>query len=108
MVALATVSLIGQAFVLNFLVVNLLVMMGLAVGIDYSLFVLSRFREERRAGREIDEAIGVAGATASRAVAVLGITVVLALSACSSSRTRSSARSQPARSRSSWCRCSPR
>jgi len=78
-VALAAVALIGQAFVLNFVVVNVLVMLGLAVGIDYSLFVVSRFREERRAGREVDEAVGAAGATASRAVLFSGITVVLAL-----------------------------
>ena len=58
-VALAVVAaLIGQAFVLNFIVVNVLVMMGLAVGIDYSLFVVSRFREERRAGRAVAEAVG--------------------------------------------------
>ena len=78
-VALGCVAAIGQAFQLSFFVVNLLVMMGLAVGIDYSLFVVSRFREERRAGREKLEAIAVAGATASRAVVYSGITVVLAL-----------------------------
>jgi putative drug exporter of the RND superfamily len=78
-VALAIVAGIGQAFVLNFVVVNVLVMMGLAVGIDYSLFVVSRFREERRAGREVADAVGVAGATASRAVLFSGATVVLAL-----------------------------
>ena len=54
-------------------------MMGLAVGIDYSLFVVSRYREERAAGREPDDAIAVAGATASRAVLFSGATVVLAL-----------------------------
>jgi RND superfamily putative drug exporter len=78
-VALALVAGIGQAFVLNFIVVNVLVMMGLAVGIDYSLFVVSRFREERRAGRSIEDAIAVSGATASRAVLFSGATVVLAL-----------------------------
>jgi putative drug exporter of the RND superfamily len=78
-VALAIVAGIGQAFVLNFVVVNVLVMMGLAVGIDYSLFVVSRFREERRAGKEIPDAIAAAGATASRAVLFSGATVVLAL-----------------------------
>jgi RND superfamily putative drug exporter len=79
LVTLAFVALIGQAFVLNFIVVNALVMMGLAVGIDYSLFVVSRFRDERRAGREIVDAVAVAGATASRAVLFSGATVVLAL-----------------------------
>jgi putative drug exporter of the RND superfamily len=78
-VALAVVAGIGQAFALNFIVVNVLVMMGLAVGIDYSLFVVSRFREERRAGRAIGDAVAVAGATASRAVVFSGATVVLAL-----------------------------
>jgi putative drug exporter of the RND superfamily len=78
-VALAVVAGIGQAFVLNFIVVNVLVMMGLAVGIDYSLFVVSRFREERRSGREVGDAVAVAGATASRAVLFSGATVVLAL-----------------------------
>jgi RND superfamily putative drug exporter len=78
-VALAVVAGIGQAFVLNFVVVNVLVMMGLAVGIDYSLFVVSRFREERRAGRDLGDAVGVVGATASRAVLFSGATVVLAL-----------------------------
>jgi len=78
-VALAVVAGIGQAFVLNFVVVNVLVMMGLAVGIDYSLFVVSRFREERRAGRDVGDAVAVAGATASRAVLFSGATVVLAL-----------------------------
>jgi len=78
-VALAVVAGIGQAFVLNFIVVNVLVMMGLAVGIDYSLFVVSRFREERRAGMEVGDAVAVAGATASRAVLFSGATVVLAL-----------------------------
>jgi putative drug exporter of the RND superfamily len=78
-VALAVAALIGQAFVLNFIVVNVLVMMGLAVGIDYSLFVVSRFREERRAGRSVSDAVAVAGATASRAVLFSGATVVLAL-----------------------------
>ena len=79
-VALAVVAGIGQAFALNFIVVNVLVMMGLAVGIDYSLFVVSRFREERRAGRELGDAVAVAGATANRAVLFSGATVVLALS----------------------------
>jgi len=78
-VSLATIALIGQAYGLNFVVVNVLVMMGLAVGIDYSLFVLSRFRQERRAGRPIEDAVATAGATASRAVLFSGITVVLAL-----------------------------
>ena len=54
-------------------------MMGLAVGIDYSLFVLSRYREERDKGLIKIDAIARAGGTASRAVFFSGATVVLAL-----------------------------
>ena len=54
-------------------------MIGLAVGIDYSLFIVARFREERAKGLEKLDAIGRAGATATRAVVFSGFTVVLAL-----------------------------
>ena len=54
-------------------------MMGLAVGIDYSLFIVSRYREERNRGLDKIDAIAATGATASRAVFFSGMTVVLAL-----------------------------
>jgi putative drug exporter of the RND superfamily len=78
-VALALAALIGQISPLSFFVVNMLTFMGLAVGIDYSLFIVSRYRDERRDGHAKHEAIGLAGATASRAVLFSGMTVVLAL-----------------------------
>ena len=78
-VALGFTALIGQAFDLSFFVVNMITMMGLAVGIDYSLFIVSRFREERRNGRDQLDAITATGATASRAVLFSGMTVVVAL-----------------------------
>jgi RND superfamily putative drug exporter len=78
-VALGAVGLIGLAFHLTFTVENMISMMGLAVAIDYSLFIVSRYREERASGREKLDAIGAAGATASRAVLFSGMTVVLAL-----------------------------
>ena len=78
-VALGLTALVGQTMDLTFMITNMVTMMGLAVGIDYSLFVLTRFREERSRGREKMDAIGVAGATASRAVFFSGLTVVLAL-----------------------------
>ena len=53
--------------------------MGLALGIDYSLFVISRYREERGSGREPDAAISAAGATASRAVLFSGWAFVVAM-----------------------------
>ncbi len=77
--ALALTALIGQTFQLSFFVTNMIFMIGLAVGIDYSLFILSRYREERSKGVEKMEAIARSGATASRAVFFSGVTVVFAL-----------------------------
>jgi RND superfamily putative drug exporter len=79
-VALGLTGVVGQAMDLTFFVTNMITMMGLAVGIDYSLFILTRFREERQRGLSKIDAIGTAGATASRAVFFSGLTVVLALS----------------------------
>jgi RND superfamily putative drug exporter len=78
-VSLALTALVGQAFELSFFVTNMITMMGLAVGIDYVLFIVSRYREERRLGLEKLGAIERAGSTASRAVLFSGITVVVAL-----------------------------
>jgi RND superfamily putative drug exporter len=78
-VALGLVSLIGQLVGFNLFVTNMVTMIGLAVGIDYSLFIVSRYREERKKGFVKLDAIGAAGATANRAVFFSGMTVVLAL-----------------------------
>jgi RND superfamily putative drug exporter len=78
-VAVGLVALIGQIFEFNLFVTNMVSMIGLAVGIDYSLFIVSRYREERKKGFEKLDAIGAAGATANRAVFFSGMTVVLAL-----------------------------
>jgi len=73
------VLLIGQVMQLQGFVSNLVTMIGLAVGIDYSLFIVSRFREERAKGLEKLDAISVTGATASRAVLSSGVIVVVAV-----------------------------
>ena len=78
-VALALTALLGQAFDLSVFVVNMITGMGLALGIDYSLFIVSRYREERTDGREKPNAIATAGATASRAVLFSGLAFVLAM-----------------------------
>jgi RND superfamily putative drug exporter len=78
-VALALSALLAQQFELSVFLVNMLTGMGLALGIDYSLFVVSRFREERAQGREELAAIGVSGATASRAVLFSGSVFVVAM-----------------------------
>ncbi|MFL5914629.1 MAG: MMPL family transporter [Gaiellaceae bacterium] len=78
-VALGLVALLSLGFELSVFIVNMLTGMGLALGIDYSLFVVSRYREERRRGFAKDDAIALAGATASRAVLFSGSTFVVAL-----------------------------
>ena len=78
-VATGLIALLGLVWRFSFFVPNLVTMMGLAVGIDYSLFIVSRYREERARGRDNLEAIGRSGATANRAVFFSGLTVVLAL-----------------------------
>lgn len=78
-VALGIVAVVAQVTELSVFIVNMLVAMGLALGIDYALFVISRYREERRQGRAQHEAIEVAGQTASRAVVFSGTAFVVAM-----------------------------
>jgi uncharacterized membrane protein YdfJ with MMPL/SSD domain len=78
-VALGLVAVLAQAFDLSVFVINMLTGMGLALAIDYALFVVSRFREERSRGREKLDAIAAAGNTANRAVVFSGTTFVIAM-----------------------------
>ena len=77
--ALGITTLVGRVMDLSFFITNMITMIGLAMGIDYSLFVVSRYREERQAGREKIDAIGRAGSTASRSVLFSAMAVILAL-----------------------------
>ena len=78
-VALGFVALIGQAFQLVFFVTLMVTMIGLAVGIDYSLLIVSRFREEMERGLGKFEATERAGSTAGRTVLFSGVTVIIAI-----------------------------
>ncbi len=78
-VGLGIAALLAQEFSLSVFIVNMMTGMGLALGIDYSLFMISRFREERGHGRGKEAAIRMTGATASRAVLLSGSTFVVAL-----------------------------
>jgi RND superfamily putative drug exporter len=78
-VAFGVAAIIGQVYELSFLLTNIVPMIGLAVGIDYTLLIVQRFREERAHGLEKMDAIGMAGATASRTVLFSGSTVVVGL-----------------------------
>ena len=77
--AVAISALVGQIWQLSFFAPNVIAMIGLAVGVDYSLFIVSRYREERGRGLDKMDAISVAAPTAGRAVFFSGMMVVVAL-----------------------------
>lgn len=88
--ALGIVSIIGTLVVLQVLVsftdvsvfaMNLTTGLGLGLGIDYSLFVVNRYREELRNGATVEEAVAISIKTAGRTVLYSAITVILSLSA---------------------------
>jgi RND superfamily putative drug exporter len=88
--AIGGIAIVGSFFVLRVLTgftdvsifaLNLITMLGLGLGIDYSLFVVSRFREELKRGRGVDDAVVQTVSTAGRTVAFSGLTVVISLAA---------------------------
>ncbi|MFG2135168.1 MMPL family transporter [Streptomyces sp. NPDC048751] len=82
-ISMAAVMALGGVFGLTMTTGTLASMLGLAVGIDYALFVVSRYREERANGHEAREAAGLAVGTAGSAVVFAGLTVVIALAGLS-------------------------
>ncbi|MBE8477640.1 MMPL family transporter [Streptomyces justiciae] len=82
-ISMAGIMALGSVFGLSMTTGTLASMLGLAVGIDYALFVVSRYREERANGHEPREAAGLAVGTAGSAVVFAGLTVVIALAGLS-------------------------
>ncbi len=80
-VILATIYSIGVRTELSIFTVNLATLLGLGLGLDYSLFLASRFREEIARGRQTPEAVAVTLATAGKAVVFSGVTVLIGLCA---------------------------
>ncbi|UGQ12744.1 MMPL family transporter [Yinghuangia sp. ASG 101] len=78
-VGIAGITAVAGIFDLSESTSTLAMMIGLAVGIDYALFIVSRYRSELRLGREPEEAAGRAVGTAGSAVVFAGLTVVIAL-----------------------------
>ena len=78
-ITLGGAAVIGQYRDLSLFIVNITFMIGLAVGIDYALFVLNRYREERRKTADNLLAIARTGASSSQAVFFSGLTVIVAL-----------------------------
>ncbi len=78
--AFGLIGVISHWIPVNSAVSSMLLLVGVAVGIDYSLFYLRREREERAAGRDVAEALRIAARTSGRVVVVSGLTVMLCLS----------------------------
>jgi uncharacterized membrane protein YdfJ with MMPL/SSD domain len=79
---LATLGLVGplsQLSPVEDTINHVVLLIGLAVGVDYALFYLRRMREERAAGKDSDAALEAAAATSGRAVLVSGVTVMIAM-----------------------------
>ncbi|GHE70323.1 hypothetical protein GCM10018785_43530 [Streptomyces longispororuber] len=82
-VSLTAVIALGSVLGLSSTTGELAMMIGVAVGIDYALFVVNRYRQERAAGHGPREATGLAVGTAGSAVVFAGLTVVIALAGLS-------------------------
>jgi RND superfamily putative drug exporter len=81
--SIAAITALGSALGLPSTTAELAMMLGIAVGIDYALFVVSRYREERARGHAPQEAAGLAVGTAGSAVVFAGLTVIIALAGLS-------------------------
>ena len=80
---LATMAMVvipSQLFPLDGNIDALILLIGLAVGVDYSLFYMRREREERASGKSPHDSLMAAAATSGRAVMISGITVMIAMS----------------------------
>src|SRR3954452_8906537 len=75
----AAIYFISLAITMSVFVTNVASMLGIGVAVDYSLFVLSRYREELQAGKSRDEALDVAMRTSGATVIFSGITVIISL-----------------------------
>ena len=78
-VGISTVYLIAAAGDVGAAAPVLATMIGLGVGIDYSLFIVTRYRQNLASGMSVEEAIGRAEATAGQAVLFAGCTVIIAI-----------------------------
>jgi RND superfamily putative drug exporter len=77
--ALGLVGLVSQAVPVDQSISSVILLIGLAVGVDYSLFYLRREREERARGRSEEASLQAAASTSGRAVLVSGLTVMIAM-----------------------------
>ncbi|MEP6630145.1 MAG: MMPL family transporter [Lapillicoccus sp.] len=76
----AVLTVVARHIELSIFVQNTATMLGLGVGVDYSLFVIARFKEELAQGRSVDEALAITLKTSGETVIFSGITIVAAMS----------------------------
>ena len=77
--ALGLIGPLSQAVAMDDSASTVLVLIGMAVGVDYSLFYLARYRQERRAGSDAHTALGTTARTSGHTIVVSGLTVAAAL-----------------------------
>ena len=77
--ALGVAAVVSQVYPMVDFLDQVVLLMGMAVGVDYSLFIVSRYRSERKEGKQKLEAISAASNTTGRAVFYAGVTVLLSL-----------------------------
>ncbi len=81
-VVMATISMLaalGRWLPIGSATSEIVLILGMAVGVDYSLFYLRREREERAAGKSFGEALRISAATSGRAIVISGVTVMISL-----------------------------
>ncbi len=78
--SLGLVALPSQILPVDEAISSVILLIGMAVGVDYSLFYLRREREERAKGRTTEQAIDIAAATSGKAILISGLTVIIAMS----------------------------
>jgi len=78
-VALGSIYLVAQATQMSIFCMNIASLLGLAVAIDYALFIVARFREELHGGRSVEDVVVQATARAGRSVFYSGVAVVVGL-----------------------------
>lgn len=81
LVILCTLYFLGHVFTLSVFTLNIALLLGLCLSLDYALFVICRFRDELNNNHSVEEAIAITQATAGKAILFSGLAVFVSLSA---------------------------
>lgn len=81
LIILMVLYLVGQAVTLSVFTLNIALLLGLCLSLDYALLIVNRFRDELRHGRPVQEAVAVTQSTAGKSVFFSGLAVFISLSA---------------------------